>query len=204
MNRNQENAICANGYGEAGHVTDLHDRTDREILAKIAQGSEDAFVDLYRRYAPAAMGLAYRVLGQQALAEDVLQEVFVSLWRSARGFDPARGRVRSWLMAQIHHRAVDVVRREEAQRRRAAQLPAATDETEDIVEQGWVQSRRMQVRAALTALSPEQQQVLTLAYFGGMTQNDIARQTGLPLGTVKTRTAAAMRRLRDLIPRGEP
>lgn len=187
-----------------GHVSDLHDRKDRELLDRIAVGSEDAFVELYRRYAPAAMGVAVRVLGEQGLAEDVLQEVFASIWRSARSYDSARGRVRSWLLAQIHHRAVDSVRREEAHRRRNNDSPLPADPTSDIVEEGWIQWRRAQVRAALEALSDKHREVLSLAYYAGLTQNEIAGRTGLPLGTVKTRTLHGMRRLRDLIPRGEP
>ncbi len=152
------------------------------------------------------MGLALRVLGQRMLAEEVLQEVFVSIWRSARGYDPARGRVRSWLMAQVHHRAVDAVRREESLRRRsiATGVDVASDDTSEVVEQGWLQTRRDQVRAALDALSAEQQQVLELAYFSGLTQTQISQRLDVPLGTVKTRTLAAMRRLRERIPRGEP
>ncbi|MGH2829330.1 MAG: sigma-70 family RNA polymerase sigma factor [Actinomycetota bacterium] len=185
-------------------VSDLQDRKDRELLSGMADGSEDAFVELYRRYSPAAMGLAYRVLGQKMLAEEVLQEVFVSVWRAARGYDPARGRVRTWLMSQIHHRAVDFVRREESQRRRAIiEISIPIDDTDAVVEEGWLASRRSQVRTALESLSAEQQQALTLAYFGGLTQKQISQATGVPLGTVKTRTMAAMRGLRELISRGE-
>lgn len=196
--------IGAHEADATAHVSDLHDRTDRELLARIADGIEDAFVDFYRRYSPAAMGLALRVLGQRTLAEEVLQEVFVSIWRSARGYDPARGRVRSWLMAQIHHRSVDAVRREESHRRRNIDHLIPSDETADVVEEGWLESRRAQVRSALGALTKEQQAVLSLAYYSGLTQNQISQHTGVPLGTVKTRTMAGMRRLRELIPRGEP
>lgn len=151
-----------------------------------------------------AMGLAMRVLNQRALAEDVLQEVFVSIWRSAKGYDASRGRVRTWLMSQIHHRAVDVVRHEESQRRRnTTVMDVPTDTADDVVEDTWLAARSAQVRSGLATLSADHQQVLTLAYFRGRTQTQIATETGLPLGTVKTRTLAAMRRLRENIERGD-
>lgn len=190
--------------GTSPAVSDLQDRRDRELLDRTAEGSEDAFSELYRRYSPAALGLALRVLGQRSLAEDALQEVFVTVWRQARTYDPARGRVRTWILTQIHHRAVDAVRREEAERRRHSveDLPAR-DEISDIIEEGWIAARRAQVRAALAALPVEQRQAVELAYFGGLTQSQISRQTGTPLGTVKTRTMSAMRRLRDALAGGE-
>jgi RNA polymerase sigma factor (sigma-70 family) len=149
-----------------------------------------------------AMGLAMRVIGQRSLAEEVLQEVFVKLWRSAEGYDPARGRVRTWLLTQIHHRAVDVVRHEEAQRRRNVTNEVPLDPTDAVVDEAWLTHRTNEVRAGLATLSPDHRQVLTLAYFDGKTQTQIAAETGIPLGTVKTRTLAAMRRLRQTVEEG--
>lgn len=183
-------------------IGDLQDRRDRDLIAAIADGDEEAFTDLYRRYSPVAMGLAMRVIGQRSLAEDVLQEVFVTLWRSAKGYDPGRGRVRTWLLTQIHHRAVDVVRHEEAQRRRSVSVEIPSDPTDVVVEDQWLGDRSRRIRSGLASLSPQHQQVLTLAYFGGRTQTQIAQETGIPLGTVKTRTLAGMRRLREIMEGG--
>lgn len=183
-------------------VSDLQDRRDRDLIAAIAAGDEVAFTDLYRRYASVSMGLAMRILGDRSLAEDVLQEVFVSLWRSAKGYDQGRGRVRSWLLAQVHHRAVDAVRREESQRRRNVVVEIPSDPTEAVVEEAWLGERSTRIRSGLATLSPQHQQVLLLAYFGGRTQTQIANETGIPLGTVKTRTLAGMRRLREIMEGG--
>lgn len=187
--------------GPRAGLGDVQDRRDRDLIARTASGDERGFVELYRRYAPAAMGLAVRVLGDQALAEEVLQEVFVGVWRRAAFYDPARGSVRSWLLAQVHNRAVDVVRREEAERRRASThaAPVPGDPSgglEGVIEEGWLAARRDQVRAAMRALPEEQRRVIELAYFDGLTQTEVSGAMSIPLGTVKSRTLAAMRRLR--------
>jgi RNA polymerase sigma-70 factor (ECF subfamily) len=186
-------------------VTDLQDRRDREILDRVAGGGEEAFAELYRRYAPASSGLAHRVLRDPSLAEEVVQEVFLAVWKSASSFDSARGSVRSWLLSQVHHRAVDAVRREDAQRRRTARqaVAGAEDHLENVVEEEWMASRRREVRATLESLSSEQRQVLELAYFGGLTQTQIASRIGVPLGTVKSRTLAGMNALRRALARSE-
>ncbi|TMK22343.1 MAG: sigma-70 family RNA polymerase sigma factor [Actinobacteria bacterium] len=183
-------------------AADLQDRKDRDLLERVTAGDHAAFAEIYRRYAPTAFGLAVRMLGERAMAEEVLQEVFLSIWRRAGAFDPARGSVRSWLFAQIHHRSVDVVRREEAERRRSqvSVTPAADDgSVDEVIEESWLKARRSHVRNALGSLSAEQRQMIELAYFQGMTQSQVARATGVPLGTVKSRTLAAMRRLRDAL-----
>ena len=194
------------GDASRADLGDLQERRDRHALEAVARGDEEAFSELFRRYAPAALGLAYRILGDQALAEDVVQEVFVSVWRRAAAYDPLRGRVRTWLLTQVHHRAVDTVRREEAERRRAnapSAMPADQPTVDDVVEEDWIASRRTDVRAAMEMLPPDQRLMLQLAYFGGMTQSQVAESTGVPLGTVKSRTLTAMRRMRDLLRAGE-
>lgn len=179
-------------------VGDLQDRRDRELLERIARGSEESFVDLFRRYAPAAVGVARRVLAEDALADEAVQEVFASVWRRAGSYDPARGTVRSWLLSQVHHRAVDLVRREEAHRRRAFTmgLPTPDDPLDDVLEHDWAAARKRQVRRALAELPDDQRRVLELAYYGGMTQTQVAEAMRIPLGTVKSRTLAAMTKLR--------
>ena len=182
-------------------VSDLQDRRDKDLVAETAAGDRKAFTELYRRYSPSAFGLALRILAERAMAEEVLQEVFLSVWRRAEAYDPARGSVRSWLFSQIHHRAVDVVRREEAERRRSPinTEPDYDDGVDEVIEEGWLSARREQVAGALKALSTEQREVIDLAYFQGLTQTQVAKETGVPLGTVKSRTLAAMRRLRDAL-----
>ena len=183
-------------------ISDLQDRRDRDLIERVSGGDHRAFSELYRRYSASAFGLARRILGDQTMAEEVLQEVFLSLWRRAGAFDPARGSLRSWLFAQIHHRSVDVVRREEAERRRSRttiDLEASDEDVENVIEESWLTSRRENVRSALAGLSPAQRQVIELAYYGGLTQTQVADAMGVPLGTVKSRTLAAMRRLRQLL-----
>lgn len=183
-------------------VGDLQDRRDRDLMEQIVGGDEQAFVELYRRYSSAALGLAYRVVADSRLAEDVVQEVFSTLWMRAGTYDTARGTVRSWLLAQAHHKAVDIVRRESAERRRAQNPliePPRDDASDEVIEEAWLASRRVDVRNALAELSEEQQEVLELAYMKGMTQTQVAQEMKIPLGTVKSRTLAAMRKLHGLL-----
>jgi RNA polymerase sigma factor (sigma-70 family) len=156
---------------------------------------------LFGRYAPAAKSLAVRVVRQPQLAEEIVQEAFLAVWRSPDGFDPERGSVKAWLMGMVHHRAVDAVRREESNRRRAEDLaPIAREEVSDhadevIEEVGRPEERRL-VRAALAELPAQQRDVLEMMYFDGLSQTQVAEKTGLPLGTVKSRTLLGMRRMR--------
>jgi RNA polymerase sigma-70 factor (ECF subfamily) len=184
---------------------ELHDHRDRRAIERIASGDADAFAELFDRYGPQSLGLAVRLTGSRSVAEEVVQEVFASVWRKAGTYDPGRASVRAWLLMQVHHRAVDTVRHEEALRRRTSapiQAPQPPPAPEDVVEDAWLAHRRARVRVALAHLSVEHTEVLNLAYFSGMTQTQIADKTGIPLGTVKTRTLAAMRRLRALLDEG--
>ena len=180
------------------------DVDDLELHRRLSAGDREAFDALYHRYAPTAYGLAYRLTGQQMLAQDVVHDAFMALWRAPEAFDPARGAFRTFFLSLVHHRAVDTVRREERLRKRterAANLEPLTgeDPAEDVVEDAYLRVRRKEVRAALTTLPPAQQQVLELAYFEGKTQVRIAEELGIPIGTVKTRTLAAMRKLREAL-----
>jgi RNA polymerase sigma factor (sigma-70 family) len=173
---------------------------DSQLVALVAEGDATALEALYDRYGKAAYSLALRILTDQNLAEDVVQEVFLSLWRDARRFDPARGTVATYLLSMTHHRSVDVVRREENLRRRHGPDEALTllaDQASDLEDEVEVAERRTQIRAALAGLPEPQQGALMLAHFGGYTQREIASLAGIPLGTVKTRMAAGMRRLKD-------
>jgi RNA polymerase sigma factor (sigma-70 family) len=177
------------------------DRLDLELHQRLRSGSRDAFEELYRRYAPGAYGLALRVTGQDLLAQEVVHDAFMALWRAPEAYDPARGPFRSFFLSLVHHRAVDTVRREERLRRRterALNLSEVTGEdvAEGVVEEAWLATRRKEVREALGTLPPDQRRVLEMAYFQGYTQAAIAVELGIPLGTVKTRTLAALRKLR--------
>jgi RNA polymerase sigma factor (sigma-70 family) len=187
-----------------GNVDD--DAPDRDLIRRVAAGDEGAFRDLFRRYGPVARALALRVVRQPFLAEEIVQEAFLSLWRNPGAYRDDRGSVRSWLMATVHHRAVDLIRREEAQRRRAeaADPPVAAmeDVAETVVETAALADRRAAAVGALHELPEEQRRVLEMMYYQGKSQSQIAAETGLPLGTVKSRTLLGMRRLRALI--GEP
>jgi RNA polymerase sigma factor (sigma-70 family) len=187
--------------GPVSQAADLGDARDRDLIRQIGQGDEDAFRGLFRRYSTQAMALAQRVLRQPALAEETVQEAFLSVWRNPLSYDAGRGSVRAWLMSTVHHRAVDMVRREEAQRRRAEEAVADVDvdggdPAETVVDELDLPGERDAVRRALEDLPAEQRQVIELMYFGGMSQSKISESLGLPLGTVKSRTLLAMRRLR--------
>lgn len=179
---------------------------DAELVVRLARGDTTALELLYDRYGRPAYSLARRILTDEGLAEDVVQEVFVTLWRQPERFDPSRGKFSSWLLTMTHHKAVDAVRREEALRRRRSRA-ADEDETllatpadgADVDDQVISRIRGDGVRRALLDLPDVQREALTLAYFGGYTQREVAALTGAPLGTVKTRMLAGMRRLKDAL-----
>lgn len=182
-------------------VIDLSEARDRELVERVRHRDEDAFRSLFTRYAPAAKALAQRVVRQAHLAEEIVQEAFLAVWRNPEGYDGRRGSVRSWLMGTVHHRAVDLVRREEAHRRRVAgAIPEALEEqadhADDVAYELDLPGQRTKVRAALADLPAEQRAVIEMMYFDGKSQTMIAEETGIPLGTVKSRTLLGMRRLR--------
>jgi RNA polymerase sigma factor (sigma-70 family) len=178
------------------------DSGDADLVRRIRAGDPGAIDGLYERFRRPAFALARRILADDVLAEDVLQDVFVTVWRDPGAFDRSRGSVASWVLTMVHHKAVDAVRREESHRRRKARaeedlarsVPIATRDVEDEVLSRGVSER---VRAALGGLPGVQREALALAYYGGYTQREVAALTGAPLGTVKTRMLAGMRRLRE-------
>jgi RNA polymerase sigma factor (sigma-70 family) len=190
---------------EEGCVTaDLSEARDRELVQRIGRGDEEAFRGLFGRYAPSAMALARRVARQPFLAEEIVQEAFLAVWRNPSGYDQQRGSVRAWLMGMVHHRAVDAVRREESQRRRVEESMVSDplvspDPADDVADRVDLPEERKAVRAALDGLPAEQREVIELMYFGGLSQSTISERLGLPLGTVKSRTLLGMRRLRGAI-----
>jgi RNA polymerase sigma factor (sigma-70 family) len=178
--------------------------TDADLVRRVTGGDQAAFAELYDRYCRQAYSLARRVCVDPEFAEDVVQEAFLALWRTPGRFDPERGGFATWLLTLVHHRAVDAVRREAVRRKRT--VPGADEVAERLTPPGpgaddeaLVGLVGGQVREALGRLTDEQREVITLAYFGGYTQCEVSALTGLPLGTVKSRTFAGIRRLRGLL-----
>jgi RNA polymerase sigma factor (sigma-70 family) len=175
---------------------------DGQLVQLVAEKDDGALEALYDRYGKVAYSLARRILTDESLAQDVVQEVFLSLWRNASRFDAGRGTVATYLLSMTHHRAVDVVRREENLRRRRTSdevLEFEPDPAPGVEATAEAAERRTEVRAALAQLPPAQREALALAYFGGYTQREVASLVGVPLGTVKTRMAAGMRKLKEAL-----
>ncbi|WP_181905854.1 ECF RNA polymerase sigma factor SigK [Microbacterium bovistercoris] len=172
--------------------------TAGDLILRVARGDRNAFAELYGMLSPRAFGLILRILVDRAQSEEVLQEVFLEVWQSASRFTPKRGQGRSWLLTIAHRRAIDRVRSAQAgsdRDRRAglrdlASAPASVDEQVELK----VESER--IGGALRRLPDAQREVITLAYYGGYSQSEIAVLTGSPLGTVKTRMRDGLTRLR--------
>lgn len=174
---------------------------DAALVELLARGQPDALGELYQRHGAACYRLARQITANAALAEDAVQEAFTGMWRNPAAYVSERGSsVRSWLLGLTHHKAVDSVRRETALQRRqhahAAQQAFDPPGEDDPAALTWQRMRAAEVRAAVNELPEAQRQALALAYFGGYTQSEIAELINVPLGTVKTRTFSAMRRLR--------
>ena len=172
--------------------------SDEQILEAVGRGDDDALGVLYDRFGRLAYGLAYRILRDQALAEDAVQEAFLAVWRSADGYKRERAKPSTWILTVVHRRAVDLVRREE--RRRGEPLEAAPEPTAGPAdEDASPRDRRAAVQSALRELPGDQRQALELAYYGGLTQSELAERLGVPLGTIKSRMFAGLGRLRELL-----
>jgi RNA polymerase sigma-70 factor (ECF subfamily) len=175
--------------------------SDEALVALAARSEQAALAELYDRYGRTAYGLALRVLRDQTLAEDAVQEAFLAVWRTASRFVPERGKASTWILTLVHRRAVDAVRHE--QRRRADSLERAPEPAADGVEEdAWLRLQRERVQAALRNLPDAQREALELAYYGGFSQSELAERLGLPLGTIKSRMFGGLSRLRELL--GEP
>jgi RNA polymerase sigma-70 factor (ECF subfamily) len=184
--------------------------SDEDILRAISQGEEWAMELLYTRYHRYAYSLAYRILEESAASEDIVQEVFLSIWRKAASYQRQYGSVHSWLQAIVHNRAIDRVRsaayreqqwkslqrdeREEERGREGEQDPAS--EQPDVWEEAWQRERSLLIRQALASLPREQRQVIEESYFEGRTHFEIAQRCNLPLGTVKGRMRLGLQKMR--------
>jgi RNA polymerase sigma-70 factor (ECF subfamily) len=174
------------------------DRTDRAWMDRLAGGDLGALDLLYEQYGAMAFSIAYRITGDRSAAEDVVQDAFLGAWRNAGRYAGARGSVRTWLLSIVHHRAIDAIRR----RRPTVELPDSETILPDTLTlpDAWgdVELRldREAVQVALTRISDVQREAIELAYFGGLTQTEIAERTGVPLGTVKGRLRLGLQGLR--------
>lgn len=171
---------------------------DAALVRRVAERRADALSELYDRFAPLLLALTTRILGDGGEAGDALQEAFLQVWNQAPGYDPGRASVSTWLVLIARSRAIDRLRARRSQEKLAAgvEAEAARHTSPRGVQDVLFRERRERVRRELEALPAEQRQVLELAFYEGLTQTEIAARTGIPLGTVKTRTLLAMKKLR--------
>jgi RNA polymerase sigma-70 factor, ECF subfamily len=178
---------------------DLRELADEDLMQLVRDGEARAFEIVFDRHGGVAFSLAYRMCGRRAMAEDVVQEAFLSLWRAGARYEAARGSVRSWVLSTIHNRAIDAIRRGVVHEGRnvaddgLAERLAAPERTDLEVARREEASR---VRSALDELPAEQRHVIELAYFGGFTHTQIAAMLELPVGTVKSRMRLGLTRMR--------
>ena len=177
----------------------MRELADAELLRRIADRRQEALAVLYDRFAPLLLALTRRIVGNASDAEEVVQETFLQVWAQAGRYDPRRSSVPTWLVLLARSRAIDLLRSRGVRQRAVA--AATADPEPDASPEGpaavWYEERRARLATALAELPEEQQAVLQRAFYGGMSQREIAEATGIPLGTVKTRTLLAMRKLRD-------
>ena len=175
----------------------IEEVSDAQLVTSIARYSEVALAEVYRRHGGAVYGLARRVLNDPAEAEDVTQEVFLRLWNEPDRYDPGRGSLRSFLLAQSHARAVDTVRSTSSRRQRESRDALRTARgTYDLQHEVWDLAMADQVGQAMSALPAEERRAIELAYFDGHTYREVARLLQQPEGTVKSRIRNGMRRMR--------
>jgi RNA polymerase sigma factor (sigma-70 family) len=172
--------------------------SDEALLEAVALADEQALGELYDRFGRVAYGLALRILRDAALAEDAVQEAFLQVWRGAAGYRSERAKASTWVLTFVHRRAIDLVRREERRRREPVEAlsePVAPGADETVV----ARSRQEIVQDALSRLPAEQREAIELAYYGGLTQSELAERLSQPLGTIKSRMFTGLQRLQTLL-----
>ena len=173
---------------------------DEELMALVAGNDADAFEVVLERHADAAFSLAYRICGRRALAEDIVQDALLAVWRSGGRYDRTRGSVRTWTLGIVHNRAVDALRRSGVHERRRANdegIEETVEADQRTDAQAIENSTSLEIRSAIDELPSEQRRVIELAYFGGFTHAEIASMLGAPIGTVKGRMRLGLHKLRD-------
>jgi RNA polymerase sigma-70 factor (ECF subfamily) len=175
----------------------LESVTDEVLVQRVAGADDErALSELYDRYSGLVYATGVRYLGDRTLAEDLVQDVFFSVWRNAASFDPSKARFSTWIYRIARNRAIDLTRRRRARIRTVA--PATNEEASLEPYEGAEETlRNFEMVEALSEISPSHREVLVLAYFEGLSQREISRRTGVPLGTIKSRTTAALRALRE-------
>ena len=178
---------------------------DEDLFKEIANGQRQAFSVIYDRYSSQLYGLALKILQNQTLADDVIQDVFVNIWKKAGTYDRSKGTPIAWMMILCRNRCIDALRRLNKNRSRSAVLTeelvqTVSDESAaNPLEKAGLSELQTAVRRAMEILPPEQREPIELAYFKGFSQSEIASELNLPLGTIKTRIRLGMQKLRDLI-----
>lgn len=171
--------------------------TDGDLITRVAARDESAFGELYRRYSRSVLGLALRRIGDRGRAEDAVQETFASIWRSAARYDPGKGPGAPWLFTVARNTVIDALRRSpEAAVGDGPEQAAADPRPDEAAESGWTSWR---VHRAVATLPDAERVVIELAYWGGLSQSEVAEFLNVPLGTVKTRTRSALGRLADTL-----
>lgn len=186
-------------------MTILTGQRDEALMALVVSGDTAAFEELYDRYAPAVLGMLVKTLQDRPLAEEVLQEAFWRAWEKAETFNEERGSFRTWIYSIAKRQAIDTIRRQKVRpqpvRSKAEASRVATQPSPGpaVDEAAWVAIESQRVRAAMQQLSPEQVQVIEMAYFEGLTRQEISQVTGEPLGTVHTRARLGLQKLRSIL-----
>ena len=179
----------------------MEDLNDEDLLQLLGQGNESALGALYDRYGKMAYSLAYRILGDIQAAEDAVQEAYINIWRRAGSFNETRGTARTWIMAVVHHRSIDIGRKRRglAPRELPLELTPLPEDPHDTWSEVSKTLDRELLTVCLNKIPKEQREVIQLAYFEGYTQREIADLKGIPLGTVKGRVRIGMEKLRSLL-----
>ncbi len=172
---------------------------DEDLISLVVEGDAEAFATLYDRHSRPAYSLAYRMMGEKQAAEDLVQDAFLKLWRSATSYRANRASVKTWLLSIVHNQGIDQIRSLASRRRTQEKVEASAPKSQpgEAFAESWRNSQREQVREALSTLPPEQLKILELAYFSGYTHVEIADLLGLPLGTVKGRMRLGLKKIRD-------
>ncbi|HEV7523853.1 MAG TPA: sigma-70 family RNA polymerase sigma factor [Acidimicrobiia bacterium] len=170
-----------------------------DVKTRLVARDPGALTEMYDQFGSYVFGLAARVIGERRAAEDVTQDVFLSLWERPDAFDPERGRLRTFVGTLAHRRAIDLIRREEARRRRTARDAATVLPIPDVDELAIAIVAAENVRAEVGRLPEEQREAIELAYFGGRTYRQVARELGIPEGTAKSRMRLGLRRISDAL-----
>ena len=172
---------------------------DEDLISLVEAADAEAFATLYDRHSRAAFSLAYRMMGERQAAEDLAQDAFLKVWRSASSYRAERGSVRTWILSIVHNRGIDQLRTQASRRRTQDKIEASAPRSQpsEAFEETWRNSQRDQVREALNTLPPEQLTILELAYFSGYTHVEISDLLRLPLGTVKGRMRLGRKKIRD-------